>query len=118
MDSFAPGGVDLPELVEAEPLRLLHARRQGAQEVLGRHENLRQRERRRVQILSSRNCLLGPLGAMRLSLHFCRLREEELCPGTYTFSRPIPDKGCIRLCLVNLLVESAPVLPQILQQPI
>ena len=40
----APGGVDLPELVEAEPLRLLHARRQGAQEVLGRHENLRQRE--------------------------------------------------------------------------
>ena len=113
-----PGGVDLPELVEAEPLRLLHARRQGAQEVLGRHENLRQRERRRVQIFSSLNCLLGPLGAMRLSLHFCRLREEELCPGTYTFSRPIPDKGCIRLCLVNLLVESAPVLPQILQPPI
>ena len=35
-----PGGVDLPELVEAEPLRLLHARRQGAQEVLGRHHHL------------------------------------------------------------------------------
>ena len=38
-----PAGLDLPELVEAQPLRLLHARRQGAQEVLGRHENLRQR---------------------------------------------------------------------------
>ena len=37
-----PAGLDLPELVEAQPLRLLHARRQGAQEILGRHENLRQ----------------------------------------------------------------------------
>ena len=73
---------DVVELVEAEVLGLLQPRSDRPQEVLGRHENLRQRERRRVQILSSLNCLFGPLGAMRLSLHICRLREEELCPGT------------------------------------
>ena len=39
---MSPAGVDLLELVEAQPLRLLHARRQRAQEILGRHENLHQ----------------------------------------------------------------------------
>ena len=44
------GGLDLPELVEAQTLGLLHPRSQRAQEVLGRHENLRQRTKCRVQI--------------------------------------------------------------------
>ena len=54
------GGLDLPELVEAQTLGLLHPRSQRAQEVLGRHENLRQSANCAKCKLSSLNYPLGP----------------------------------------------------------